>query len=335
MEGPKHIFLFIGDGMGPNHIIAAQMYAESEAGKTAGISPLRFADFPVSGAVTTHNYFGLVTDSAAAATAMASGKKTANGLINMNPLKTRSFTTISAFQKAAGRRVGVVSSSPLNSATPAAFYASAPSRDDDYDIAVQLAESPYDYFGGGGLDHPKGDNEAQPDAYDIATAKGFTVVKENVDFSALSAGVGRTLAVCPSSLPDFTRKGIELLSSGEGFFMVVESGKIDTASHANKLALMIPEVIALDESVAAAVDFYNENPDDTLIVVTSDHETGGLTIADGEGFDYGRFSWTTTGHTGQAVRVFALGVGQELFSGSYDNTGIFDRLKALTDASAH
>ncbi|MHB0896808.1 MAG: alkaline phosphatase [Spirochaetales bacterium] len=345
--GPKYIFLFIGDGMGANHILAAGSYAESDAGVAAGASPLRFDDFPVSGMATTHNYWGMVTDSAAAATAIASGRKTSNGIINMNPAKTERFLILSKIMRDKGFHVGIISNTALNSATPAAFFASSPSRDDNYDIATQLAHSSFDYFGGGGLVEPRGADGTQPDAFGIATDQGFEVVRDKAGFLALVPGNGRVFVTNEIldgsasmayalnresgdlSLADFTQKGIDLLSNGDGFFMMIEGGKIDKASHSNDAELMVHEVLDLDAAIGSALAFYESHPDDTLIVVTSDHETGGLSIAEGSEFDYGRLSWSTTGHTGQAVRVFALGLGQQLFSGSYDNTGIFDRLKAL------
>lgn len=350
--GPKHIFLFIGDGMGLAHVRAAGLYAESDAGIAAGASPLRFDDFPVSGLISTHNYWGVITDSAAAATALASGFKTSNGVINMNPAKTERYPILSELERRKGFRVGVVSNTALNSATPAAFFASSPSRDDNYEIAAQLAGSPFDYFGGGGLVEPRGPDGTQPDAFELAKANGFEVVRDKAGFQALLPGSGPVLAVNEIldgsasmayalnrepgdlSLADFTRKGIELLSGGKGFFMMIEGGKIDKASHANEAELMVHEVLDLDAAIGSALEFYRNHPDDTLIVVTSDHETGGLSIAEGSGFDFGRLSWSTTGHTGQEVGVFAQGLGQELFSGSYDNTGIFARLLALAEAAS-
>lgn len=348
-SGPTHIFLFIGDGMGLNHIRAARMYAESAEGQAAGAIPPRFSEFPVFGMAGTLNYWGSVTDSAAAATAIASGKKTSNGVINMNPLKTERYSTISGIMKEKGLRVGIVSNAALNSATPAAFFATAPSRDDNYDIALLLAQSSLDYFGGGGLVEPRGESGSEPDAFGIAAGQGFAVVRDKAGFLALSPGAGPTIATdevldgsasmayasqrAPGdlSLADFTRKGIELLDAAGGFFMMVEGGKIDRASHSNDARLMIPEVLDFDEAIAQALAFYDTCPDDTLIVVTSDHETGGLEIAEGDGFSFGRLSWSTTGHTGQKVGVFAKGVGQELFADSFENTGIFSRLKALAD----
>ncbi|HWR11057.1 MAG TPA: alkaline phosphatase [Rectinemataceae bacterium] len=342
---PKYIFLFIGDGMGANHIEAARQYADSAEARDNGYAPLRFDDFPATGTASTHNYIGGVTDSAAAATAIASGKKTSNGTINMNPCKTTSFTPITELMKARGRKVGIVSSGSLDSATPAAFYASAPSRGDNYDIALQLANSAFDFFGGGNLSDPLGANDAQASVFDVAEDNGFTIADTMAEVAALTPSNVPVLAVSASTsfpyladknagdptLAEFTRVAIDLLDGDEGFFIMAESAKIDSASHAGDSARMIPEVIALDEAIAEAVAFYNGHQGETLIVVTSDHETGGLTIADGESFDYARFSWSTSGHTGQDVKVFALGAGQEIFEGAYDNIGIFKRLEVMLE----
>jgi len=342
---PKYIFLFIGDGMGANHIEAARQYADSTEAIGEGYVPLRFDDFPATGMARTHNYWGGLTDSAASATAIASGKKTSNGVINMNPCTTKSFTPITELMKAKGRKVGIVSSGSLDSATPAAFYASAPSRNDNYDIALQLANGAFDFFGGGNLSDPLGASDAQTSVFEIAQNNGFTIADTKAEILALTPSDVPALAVSSStSLPyliennasdptlaEFTRAAIDLLDGDGGFFIMAEGAKIDSASHAGDIMRMIPEVMALDEAIAEAFAFYGEHPDETLIVVTSDHETGGLTIADGEGFDYTRFSWTTGSHTGQDVRVFALGVGQEIFEGNYDNTGIFKRLEVMLE----
>lgn len=348
-SGPKYIFLFIGDGMGKNHVAAAELYAATPEAAAAGVAPLRFPGFPARGEISTSNKYGLTTDSAAAATALASGRKTANGVINMNPSGTLRYEIITDLAKAAGRRVGVVTSVSLNHATPAGFYAFSGARGDYYEIAAQLAARQFDYFGGGGLLSPRGDDGKRPDAFSLAAENGFTVARTKAAFAALAPGVGRAIAVgerldgsqalpyaadrAPGdlALADFVAKGIELLDGEGGFFMMAEGGRIDWASHANDIFRALPEVADLDRAVAVALDFQKEHPDETLIVVTSDHETGGLAIAEGEGFDWTRFSWSTDGHTGSKVAVFASGVGQELFAGSYENTGIFDRLKALVE----
>lgn len=348
--GPKYIFLFIGDGMGENHVAAARLYAATPEAAGRGVSPMRFPAFPVRGEITTENIYRGVTDSAAAATALASGRKTANGVLNMNPQATERYAIITDLAKARGLRVGIVTSVSLDHATPAGFYAFASARADYYSIAVQLAARGFDYFGGGGFLSPRGAKGGRPDVLALAAADGFTVARTRQEFEALAPGIGRAIAVgerldADKALPyaadrapgdlalaDFVAKGIELLEGGNGFFMMAEGGKIDWASHANDVFRALPEVVDLDEAVAVAVAFQAARPDETLIVVTSDHETGGLAIAEGEGFDWTRLSWSTSGHTGAKVAVYASGIGQELFAGSYDNTGVFERIKALVEA---
>jgi alkaline phosphatase len=323
------------------HVEAAKAAAESE-----GLAPLSFADFPFKGQISTANAFLGVTDSAAAATALATGHKTANGILSMDITGTNSYPTLADAAKGRGMKVGIVTSVSLDHATPAAFYAHSFSRSSYHDIAMQLADSDIDFFGGGGLLEPVGGDGLAADALERARAKGFSVVTTKADFTALAPGAGRVIAISETldadkSLPyelervsgqqtlaDFVAKGSSLLDGSGGFFMMVEGGKIDWASHARRTDLMIPEVLGLGSAVDQALAFRAAHPDETLIVVTSDHETGGLSS------DGGVLSWSTSGHTGVDVGVFALGVGQDLFEGSYPNTGIFDRLKALIEAGA-
>ncbi len=228
---------------------------------------------------------------------MATGNKTLSGVINMDTSKTKSFKTIAEYARDAGMKVGIVSSVSIDHATPAAFYSKVPSRSNMYDIAVQLGKSGFDYFGGGGLAQPKGKKGDMPDAFDLAAAQGYKVIVDKASFDALQPGAGKVWAVAErlqdssalpydmdrgdndQSLADFTRKGIELLSdSPNGFFMMVEGGKIDWACHANDAASSIKDTLAFDKAVSEAVAFAAKHPDETLIVVTGDHETGGMTI---------------------------------------------------------
>ncbi len=339
-KGPRHIFLFIGDGMGLLHVEAARLAAES-----AGLPALSFAGFPVQGRASTANAVFGVTDSAAAATAIATGHKTTNGVLSVSPLGGVAYETLPDLAKARGMKVGIVTSVSLNHATPAAFYAHSVSRSGYHDIALQLADSDIDFFGGGGLLQPRGIDGKGEDALVRARSKGFSTIGTKSGFDALTPGGGRVIAFAEGldsdasmpyevdrmpgeqSLADFVTKGSELLESDAGFLMVIEGGKIDWASHDNDSWLMIPEVLALGGAVDAAMRFLAAYPDDTLIVVTSDHETGGLVL------DGSATSWTTEGHTGVDVGVFAYGTGMELFEGSYRNTGVFDRLKALLAAT--
>jgi alkaline phosphatase len=202
-------------------------------------------------------------------------------------------------------KVGIVSSVSIDHATPAAFYAEVPHRGMYHEIDHQLAESGFDYFAGGGLKDPRGERklrenpnaETLGDAFEAARDNGYTIVRNREDFLALNKGDGRVLAINPwlqdsgampyamdrrqgvdISLPEFTAKGIELLDNEKGFFMMVEGGKIDWACHANDATAAIRDTLSFDMAVAEAVDFYKEHPDETLIVVTGDHECGGLTL---------------------------------------------------------
>jgi len=292
----KYVFLFIGDGMAMSQISAAEVFATARSSSDINITRLGFSKFPVAGLTTTYDAGTFITDSASAGTAVASGRKTLSGVINMDPGKTQSYKPITEYISEAGMKVGIVSSVTLNHATPASFYASAPSRSNYYDIAVQLANSNFDYFGGGSLLQRTGRNGDQQDVIEIAKSKGFTYVDTLEGFNSLNSSSGRVIAISPQlqddgampyeldrkdgelSLADFTRKGIELLDNSKGFFLMVEGGKVDWACHANDAGAAIHDVLALDSAIRVALEFAQKHPKETLIVVTGDHETGGLTI---------------------------------------------------------
>ena len=298
-DGPpaKYVFLFIGDGMAMSQITAAEEYSNALETDAVGIKKMGFSQFPVAGLTTTYDAGTLITDSASAATAIATGNKTLSGVLNMDVTKTKKFKTISEYAKEKGMKVGVVTTVSIDHATPAAFYAKVPARGNMYDIAVQLTQSGLDYFGGGGFVQPKGKNNDQPDVIEMAKKAGYTYVNTKEAFRNLKPGVGKVLAVnsvlqdssampyeidrSPNdlSLADYTEKGIELLSDDpDGFFMMVEGGKIDWACHANDAATAILDTLAFDKAITKATEFAMEHPNDTLIVVTGDHETGGMTI---------------------------------------------------------
>lgn len=293
----KYVFLFIGDGMATPQINAAEAYANALVSDEVTVQHLTFAQFPVVGLTTTYDAGTLITDSASAGTALASGNKTISGVINMDVGKTRSFKTIAEYAKDQGKKVGVITTVSLDHATPACFYAKVPSRGNMYDIGVQLSQSGFDYFGGGGFAQPRGKNNDKTDVVTLAKQAGYTYVNSKEAFNALKPGVGKVLAVNEMlqdsaampydidrsaddlSLADYTAKGIELLSDcPDGFFMMVEGGKIDWACHANDAGASIHDTLAFDAAIAKAVEFAERHPDETLIVVTGDHETGGMTI---------------------------------------------------------
>lgn len=214
----------------------------------------------------------------------------------MLPDKSTPLVSVAEMAKEAGMKVGVVTSVSLDHATPAACYAHQPSRNNFYEIAVEATQSDFDYFGGGGFLQPRGKNNDQRDIFEIFAENGYTVVRNREDFEKLTPQSGKVVAINAVldedqtmpyeidreendlSLADFTRKGIELLDNPEGFFMLVEGGKIDWAAHANDAATVIRDVLAFGEAIEEAIKFYQQHPEETLIVVTADHETGGLTL---------------------------------------------------------
>ncbi|MBF9017722.1 MULTISPECIES: alkaline phosphatase [unclassified Oceanispirochaeta] len=290
----KYVFLFIGDGMAMPQVSAAEAYLSAKDGKSANQRLLNFSQFPAQGMTTTYAYDRFITGSAAAATAMATGSKTAIGVISMNPEKSQAYKTLAEMAKENGKKVGIVSSVDLDHATPAAFYAHQPSRNNYYDIGVEAVNSEVDYFGGGRFRISKTPEGAQ-NVHDLMKTAGWTIAENRPEMDAVTAGTQKVYAYNYGfasdaldyeidrkeesiSLAEFTQKGIDLLDNEEGFFMMVESGKIDWACHANDGASSIMDTLAFADSIDRAIEFYNKHPDETLIVVTGDHETGGLTL---------------------------------------------------------
>jgi alkaline phosphatase len=294
-QSAKYVFLFIGDGMGMPQINAAEHYLAARKGQVSGQEYLSFSRFPAQAFTTTYANDRFITGSAASATAMATGYKTNIGVIAMDPGKTTKLKSIAEMAKESGKKVGIISSVSIDHATPAAFYAHQPSRSLYYQIDLDLANSGFDYFAGGGM-RQKGRGENDPDALDVARQNGYKVVGTRSEFKQLSPEDGRVIAYnevlkggdsmpyeldrnpADISLAEYTRKGIEMLENEEGFFMMVEGGKIDWACHANDAAASIYDTLAFDKAVQEAVAFYNRHPRETLIVVTGDHECGGMTL---------------------------------------------------------
>jgi alkaline phosphatase len=296
----KYVFLFIGDGMAMPQINAAEAFLSAKDSETPGVKRLQFPQLPNQGMMTTYDAGRYITDSASAGTAMYTGNKTLDGVITMDTSKTKKYTTVFAKAKESGMKVGIVSSVSIDHATPACAYAHQPSRNDYYEISLQLARSGYDYFAGGGFKDPDGKKSKMKgekiNAVEAAKQAGYTYVNSASAFRGLKSGSGKVLAVSPRldedkalpysmdmtksdiTLAEFTRKGIELLTNPEGFVMMVEGGKIDWSAHANDAAATINDVIAFDDAVKEALEFYKKHPSETLIIVTGDHETGGMTL---------------------------------------------------------
>lgn len=298
---PKYIFLFIGDGMSYPQIQSTNYYMNAIAGEEKEVlkseSKISFMNFPVAGSAQTYDSTSFCPDSASTATAISTGNKTYSGTINMDESMTEKYETIAEkLKKQKDYKIGVLSTVNLNHATPAAFYAHQESRNNYYDIGLELIESNFDYFAGGALLAPTGENEDQKDLYTIAEKAGYKVVKTQDEAAALKTDSGKAIAIAETladadamsysldgadnewSLADYVGKGIEVLNNDNGFFMMVEGGKIDWACHANDAGSAIGDTQELSNAVDKAIEFYNEYPDETLILVTGDHETGGLSM---------------------------------------------------------
>ena len=309
---PKYVFLFIGDGMSYPQFQAASDYlgALADTGSDdilEGNVPLTFMNFPVAGSAVTYDSSSFCPDSASTATSLSTGYKTYSGTINMDETATVSYETISEKLHAQlGWKVGVISSVNLNHATPAAFYAHQAKRSNYYEIGQELVGSNFEYFAGGGLLKPTGPDKDKTSLYDLAADAGYKVVMTQAEAEAVTSADGKVLIIDEHladsdafayendradgdwALSDYVKKGIEVLDNDTGFFLMVEGGKIDWACHANDAGSPIADTIALSDAVDEAVAFAQQHPDETLILVTGDHETGGLTIGYA-GTDYDTF----------------------------------------------
>ncbi len=293
--GAKYVFFFIGDGMANVQIHAAEAYLEAENHYVPGAPKaqlLTMSQFPVQGMASTFADNRFITGSAAAGTALACGMKTSIGNISMAPDDATPYTSLAEVARDSGMKVGIVSSVSIDHATPAVFYAHQPSRSMYYEIGLDLANSGFDYFGGGGFKNPEG---GTPSVWDQLNTNGYDVVYTREDLAAVQPGtkcvaINHTLAGGQAlyyeldrpeehmSLAEFTAEGIRLLDNEDGFFMMVEGGKIDWACHANDARSSIEDTFAFDAAIDEAMAFYQQHPQETLIVVTGDHECGGLTI---------------------------------------------------------
>ena len=318
----KYVFLFIGDGMSypqiqstadylgaledPDYFQAQPSLDDNQGAILDGPEYLNFMNFPVAGSAVTYDSNSFAPDSASTATSISTGYKTYSGTINMDETGSTAYETITEkVHEQLGMKVGVISSVNLNHATPAAFYAHQASRSNYYDIGLELIDSGFEYFAGGGLLKPDGHDAENPseNLYDLAEAAGYkvTFTDENAqavtaadekvilidehlaDGSAMAYELDRTEDMM--SLADYVEKGIEVLDNENGFFMMCEGGKIDWACHANDAASTIGDTMALADAVQVAIDFAQEHPEETLILVTGDHETGGMSIGFA-GIDY-------------------------------------------------
>ena len=303
----KYVFYFIGDGMGVNHVLGTEMY-QAELKGEIGVTPLLFTQFPYATNASTYSATNGVTDSAAAGTALATGHKTKNGALGVTKDLITGVSSVATWAKESGKRVSISTSVSIDHATPAAFYAHQGSRSSYYNIGLDLIKANFDFYAASDFLDPYNQkaNDGKPyeNLYDLTKKAGYTLARGYKDYQKKAKKADKMIlfqseaasAKDNSSIPyaidrqkgdlslaEITRAGINFLSKNndQGFFLMIEGGKIDWAAHSNDGATVLNEIQDLDEAIKVAYEFYEQHPDETLIVVTADHETGGLALGIG------------------------------------------------------
>jgi len=340
---PKNVILLIGDGMGAAETTLARL-SLGKADSALAMDSMRYAALVKTHPADVGDARGILTDSAAAATALATGHKTKNGMLGVLPDGKRVRTILEA-AKAQGKSGGLVTTVTITHATPAGFAAHVDSRGDEATVAVQYLDGKIDVLMGGGeafFMPQKAEGSKRKDDRDLLAefrAAGYTVARTREEM--LAAPRGRFLGLFNKgymqtkppepSLAEMTHKALDILSANQkGFFIMVEGGQIDSAGHANDTPNSVKQTLDFDAAIAEALDFARKRGD-TLVIVTADHETGGLAIvgpASGTTAPFGTV-WATKGHTATVVPLLADGPGAELFSGVLDNTDIPKRIARL------
>jgi alkaline phosphatase len=363
--------MFIGDGMGLGQVALAESYISYQEGRLGGAS-LSFTQFPVYGLCKTYSADHNITCSAASGTAIACGEKTKNGHVGVDasgcPMKS-----VATILKEEGYKVGIMTNVQVNHATPAAFYGQQSDRNNYYEIGQELPSSGFEFFAGSGFYKSRGLNGDREPLGKYVEDNGYEVCYGIDEFNAAKDSSDKIVFIQASGRKEETdfyvsngkddeeigldamlKLGIDFLGDEEPFFIMCEGGEIDWAAHENLVMPMVQEILNFDEVIQTAVEFYKEHPEETLIIVTGDHETGGPTI--GEGVEWREefigwqqieknwiesgcrnnlsyeenkamnskalIGWTSCHHTGAPVPVYAIGKGAEKFHGRIDNTDI-------------
>lgn len=326
----KNVILIIGDGMGLSHLYGAM---------TVYSGNMNVERVKNIGLVKTHSYDNYVTDSAASGTAMATGKKTKNGMLGLSP---DSLTVTNLIEIAHKNNVvaGVVSTSAVTHATPASFVAHNVSRNNYEEIALDFLKTQPDVFIGGGKDHFSKRNdgknlieELRSEGYDVVLSiEELLEVEGSTKLAGLLADVhlptfaeGRGDMLAYSSL-----KAIEALqNNNKPFFLMIEGSQIDWAAHDHNTKYIAEETIDLDRTLGVVLD-YAENAGETLVLLTADHETGGMTLVNGDLQKRNlSASYSVNGHTGTPVPIYAFGPQSYEFTGIYDNTELFKKIRKI------
>lgn len=352
---PKYVFYFIGDGMGIGQVQTLRTYFKNVP--DADADKMHFYDFPVASFITTYSASDDITDSAAAGTALATGCKTRNSMIGMDA-DTVALTSVAKLLKTAGRGVAVMSSVCLDDATPSAFYASRPSRHDYHQIALQGAASDFDFMAGAYFRDPYGVRAKTPgNVFANYEAAGYTVVRGRQGYNDAIAGKARKVLWLDNdtttenrigyaidgdngdmTLPQMVRSGIDFLYKNypKGFFIMAEGGAIDHMGHGNEAPGALLEVREFDAAVREAYEFYKQHPHETLIIVTADHETGGMSLGtevnSTPALHYVQYAKASKGEFGNMLKKLMREKGKKTTWG--DVRSLMSQLTGLGDAIA-
>ena len=335
----KNIILMIGDGMGLTQINATRIHAVGPDGF------LHIDRMPVAGFIRTHAADNLITGSASGATAYATGVKTNNGMISVTPTGERLYTVLEGARDR-DKSTGLIATSTITHATPACFAAHVKSRSNERKIAKHLIENKVNVILGGGkyffVPDPADTQNDYPNLIERGTNMGYTFIETreelmNVDTDHLLGlfQMGSLSTFDPEpSIAEMTQKAIDILSKDTaGFFLMVEGSQIDWGSHSNEPAYTIRQMLLFDQAIEVAINFALTDQN-TLVIITADHETGGMTI-NGGGLDGSEIKprWTTGEHTGVNVPILAYGPHAEMFMGLHDNTYVGLSIASLFNIS--
>jgi len=328
---PKNIILCIGDGMGFEQVKAAGIFKNGEGGT------LSFESLPYENDMTTCSASSAITDSAASATAMATGRKVSNGVVSVAiPGDGSELGTLLEFLEKKGKRTGLVTTTHITNATPAAFGAHEPSRSNYEAIALDYVNGskPNVLFGGGGLGITAGMTDTA--GYHTVTDKASFIAMDPASQSHYSAQFGTDnmpyVLDDSETYPDLsgmTDMALSILAQDpDGFFLMVEGGRIDHACHNNNIEYAIYETIEFEDAVDRALEWMAGN--EAVLIVTADHETGGLLVTgnNGQGI-LPSVTWSTDYHTGVEVPAYLEGCGENILFGELDNTHIYYALSDL------
>lgn len=327
-QKPKNIIFMIGDGMGISQVFA---------GMTANGNKLFLENFKHIGFSKTQSASDYITDSAAGGTALSCGEKSYNGAIGVN-LDTLPIENFREYSERIGKATGVISTSAITHATPASYIAHQPMRTMYEEIAEDFLKTNIDVFIGGGYKHFAERQDGQ-NLLDSLESKGYNVQADINEIEKVKSGklAGLTayehndrLSFRKDMLLKATKAALNILDNHkDGFFLMVEGSQIDWGGHQNNTFYVVEEMLDFDRTIGVALEFAARNKN-TLIIVTSDHETGGFSILDGNmktGKVKGAFS--SGDHTGVAVPVFAFGPGAENFVGFMENNSIFQKMEEI------